>query len=143
MVTKIHHTGFIVSDIEKLLPFYRDILGMEVVADLGVIGGPVNEAVMGIPGSEVKIVMLQMGGQTVEFVQLVTPPGQPIPDDAQYAKVGRSHIAFEVDDIKAIYKRLEEKGIRFVCPPQQIPGMTFFYLRDPEGLWVEMVQRLD
>jgi catechol 2,3-dioxygenase-like lactoylglutathione lyase family enzyme len=140
MITGIHHTGIWVSDIQKLLPFYCDILGMEITQDSGVMSGPAVATLTGVRGARVRAVMLQMGGQAWEFLELVTPDAKPLPDDAPYAQVGRGHIAFQVDDIEATYKALEEKGVRFVCTPQEAKGVKFCYFRDPEGLQVEIVE---
>ncbi len=142
MIKAIHHTGIWVHDIDKLVPFYCDVLGMQLMADLGVMSDPVVSTLTGVPDAKVKAVMLQIGGQVWEFLQLVNPPAKPLPDNAPYAQVGRGHIAFEVDDIYEVYKRLEEKGVRLVCPPQQGENVRFFYLEDPEGQRVEMFQPL-
>ncbi|MDP2917259.1 MAG: VOC family protein [Dehalococcoidia bacterium] len=142
MITGIHHTGLIVNDLNKLLPFYCDVLGMEVAVDLGLQDGPEVSLVMGVPGSKIKIVMLQMAGQIFELIQLLNPAGKPMPDDAKFAQVGHSHVAFRVKDIDEVYASLKQKGVQFVCPPQVIPELKFFYLRDPEGNWIEMIQPL-
>ena len=33
MIKNIHHAGLWVSDIDIILPFYRDVLGLEVMLD--------------------------------------------------------------------------------------------------------------
>ena len=30
MIKDMHHTGFVVSDLERAVEFYRDVIGMEV-----------------------------------------------------------------------------------------------------------------
>ena len=144
MITGVHHTGVIVSSIEKVLPFYRDTLGMKVTAKLGVQDGPEVPIIMGIPNAKVDIVMLQIGGQTFELIQLVNPVGKAIPSETPFGQVGHGHIAYQVDNIRDAYRTLKQKGVKVVLPPQEIPGvMEFFYVRDPDGLWVELVHPLE
>ena len=136
---EIHHTGIWVSDIDKLLPFYRDVLGMEFEKDMGIMSGPIVGTLTGIPDSTVRAVFLKMGNQRWEFLQLVTPRAKPLPADTPYAQVGRGHIAFEVEDPEAVYEELKGKGVRFVSAPQKSEGVRFFYLQDPEGGRVEII----
>jgi len=140
MITKIHHTGIWVKDIDKLLPFYRDFLGMKVVLDMEVPSSPISDTVKGIPGARVKAVILEMNSQAWELLQLVEPKHTPVFPDAPYAIVGRGHLCFQVEDIQVAYKRLEERGVKFVCAPQKMPGLKMFYFLDPGGNMVEMIE---
>ena len=45
MIRRVHHTSFTVSDMERSLAFYRDLLGMEVIGDQGGKGGYLAEVV--------------------------------------------------------------------------------------------------
>jgi len=140
MISKIHHTGIWVNDIEKLLPFYRNFLGMKVVMDMEIPNSPIVDILTGIPGARVKAVFMEMDSQACEFLQLVEPKPKSIPSDTPYAVVGRGHLCFQVEDIQVAYKRLEEQGVRFVCAPQALPGLKMFYFLDPEGNLVEMIE---
>lgn len=140
MATGVAHTGLIVSDIDALVPFLCDVFGMEVKADLGLQTGPEAEQIMGLPGVHVKIVMLEMGGHTLELLEIVKPARQPISKETPYGEVGHCHLAFEVDDIDAAYDRVRERGVEIVVPPQEIPELKFFYLRAPDHQWFEVVE---
>ncbi len=56
MFTGIHHTSFTVSDMDRSIAFFRDILGMELTWDSKAAGvefkGPVADAVTGCPGTK-------------------------------------------------------------------------------------------
>ena len=56
LISTIHHTAFTVSDMERSLAFYRDILGMKVLWDSVQAGveykGPVCDKITGCPGTE-------------------------------------------------------------------------------------------
>lgn len=52
----------------------------------------------------------------------------------------RAHIAFEVDDLAALRKRVEARGYKIVEQPK-IPGWERFHFRDPFGNNLEVMQR--
>ena len=95
---------------------------------------------MGLRDAQVRIVMLGMGEQTLELIEIVRPVCEPIRKDTPYGQVGHSHVAFEVDDIDSAYARLEQKGVEIVLPVQDIPVQRFFYVRAPDNQWFEVVQ---
>lgn len=140
MFKGIVHTGLIVSDIDTLVPFLCDVFEMEMKADLGLQTGPEVPQIMGLPDAQVKIVMLGLGGQTLELLEIVKPACEPISKETPYGQVGHCHLAFEVDDIDAAYARVREKGVEIVIPPQEIPAQKFFYLRAPDNQWFEVVE---
>lgn len=142
MFKSIVHTGLIVSDIETLVPFLCDVFEMDVKADLGLQTGPEVPQIMGLPDAQVKIVMLGAGDQTLELIEIVQPPCEPISRETPYGQVGHSHVAFEVDDIDAAYARLRDKGVEIVIPVQKIPEQKFFYVRAPDNQWFEVVEPL-
>lgn len=138
MIKGIHHSGIWVTDIEKLLPFYRDFLGLRVILDPEVMSGPIVDTLTGIPDAKVKAVILEVHGRAWEFLQLVEPPSKPL--SPPYAQPGRGHICFEVLDIQEAYQKLQGKGVTFICPPQEFPELKMFYFEDPEGNRVEFVE---
>ena len=83
MISGIHHASFTVSDMERSVAFYRDILGMRVVWDSAHAGvafkGEVCDRLTNCPGKELRIVFLSVNDKLVELVQY-TPKGNPTSD---------------------------------------------------------------
>src|SRR5712691_6907267 len=68
-VSKIRHTGIVVSDIETSLPFYRDLLGLQSWWD-EIEEGPFVDAVTGVPGARIHTVKLKApDGVSIELLQ--------------------------------------------------------------------------
>lgn len=60
---------------------------------------------------------------------------------------GRSldHIGFEVDNLEAFCRQLEEKGVTFDRPYTRIDelGIAIAFFTDPDGTYVELTEGLD
>ncbi len=143
MVTRIRHTGIVVSKMESSLPFYRDLLGLEVWWDQ-IEDGPMVEAVTGVPGARIHVVKLKApDGVSIELLQYLNTP-KPIPSPSNANDVGCNHVAMQVSDLAALHERAAAAGIRFHCPPAAAAGgkAKVTYCRDPEGVIVELVEIL-
>ena len=55
------------------------------------------------------------------------------------------HIGFEVDNLEAFCKKLEEQGVEFDIPFRTIEsiGLSVAYLTDPWGTYIELTEGLD
>jgi catechol 2,3-dioxygenase-like lactoylglutathione lyase family enzyme len=142
--TGIHHTSLVVSDMERSLGFYRDLLGLEVVIDTEMQGEMLDKEVA-LEGSHIRVVELKVGGANVflELLQYFAPSGKPFPEDFRCADVGAPHIAFVVPDIAAAHRLLTEAGVRFTWPPQDVDAGAFAgsktaYCYDPDGMVAEL-----
>lgn len=143
-VQAVRHTGIVVSEMERSLPFYRDLLGMEVWADFK-DDSAYAQAVTGVLGANIWMVKLKArDGGSVELLQYLSH-AQPLPESLVKAcDVGCNHVALQVADIDALYNKLLSHGIRFHAPPTVSPdgGAKVTYCRDPEGVIIELVQIL-
>ena len=146
MVTGIHHTSLVVSDLEKSLKFYRDMLGMTIAVDTEMSGEMLDREVA-LTGAHVRVVLLSHDGKPpyVELLQYYSPLGKPYPHDARCCDVGFPHIAFIVPDIQDVYRRLSQQGVKFTAPPQDVDAGAFrgsqtVYCYDPDGIVVELWQ---
>ena len=142
MVTEIHHTSFTVSDMERSISFYKDILGMEMVWDSyreGIpINGPVADNLTECPGADLRIVFISGGGGLIELIQY-TPPGKPQGDD-KAGDTGNVHVAFRIADMQSFYQKLLASGTRVHCEPQNVGTGKVIYFRDPDGIVLEAVE---
>ena len=142
---RIHHTSFTISDLDRSLAFYRDLLGCEVIATQEKEGGYLA-AIVGNPSAHVRMAHLRVpgGDHVLELFEYLAPGGAPV--DLRPWNVGVSHICFVVDDLPALYDALVEKGVAsFVSPPVEVDtgvnaGGYALYLRDPDGVIVELFQ---
>jgi catechol 2,3-dioxygenase-like lactoylglutathione lyase family enzyme len=145
-VRGLHHTGYTVADLERSLHFYRDLLGMVVVAEQEKDGGYLA-AIVGYPDAHVRMAHLRFpGGQhMLELFQYLSPRGST--DHAiEPRDSGSQHLCFEVEDLVALYERLIQAGVSsFFSPPIEVDtgvnkGGFGLYLRDPDGIPVELFQ---
>lgn len=143
-VKAIRHTGIVVSDMERSVVFYRDLLGMEVWADFKDDSQYVQN-MTGVPGAHIWMIKLKAAdGVSIELLQYLSHP-QDVPPPVRACDVGCNHIALQVEDVDGLHQRLTEAGILFNAPPtvssDGIAKVT--YCRDPEGVLVELVELME
>ncbi len=140
MIKGMHHTGFVVSDLDASVRFYQDVVGMTLIGRRERDGSPISQ-ILGYEGTHIKIAEFHYGnGHLLELIEYVHPPGS----DAHIQErnsFGASHIAFEVEDISAAYEWLIGNGAQKLNPPIEIvEGKSGCYLQDPDGNWVELLE---
>jgi catechol 2,3-dioxygenase-like lactoylglutathione lyase family enzyme len=142
---RLHHTGYTVSDLDRSVVFYRDLLGCEVLATQEKEGGYLA-AIVGYPDAHVRMAHLRLPGgeHVIELFEYLAPVGDRA--DVEPRNVGASHLCFIVSDLRALYASLLERGVTsFVSPPVEVDtgmnrGGLALYLRDPDGITVELFQ---
>ena len=124
MVKKLLHTRYRVSDLEKTVSFYKDVLGLEEIHRSKSPRG--SELVFfKAPGSEEEIEICKYDGSGPVNV------GYDI-----------THLAFEVDDLDAFAKHSASKGYPLSDGPTPTGGGGVIAFVDaPEGYEVELIQR--
>ncbi len=138
----VSHIAFCVSDIEKSLSFYRDILGMTVTFDQvqdTTTGGLPH--VYQHPRQTRRTVHLAFGDSPLHLVMTSHPDdsadGAPIKLD----QVGISHYSFGVPDVSALFSELEAKGVPLAAPREAWTNsqgrMSSFYVYDPDGILLQ------
>ena len=144
-VTQCHHHGFTVSSIEAALPFYRDLLGLEVVRVSERRDLPSYDVIIGHQNVALRVALLRhpVGEFLLELFEYENPPGRERPLDNTW--IGASHVAFEVDDVDALYAAHTAAGYGAVNPPVDVErdGVKVaraFYALDPDGITVEIFQ---
>lgn len=142
MISDIHHTSFTVSNMERSVAFYRDILGLEVVWDSVQAGaefkGELTDNLTGCPGTELHIVFLRVNEKLIELVEH-KPAGNPLVDH-EANDTGSAHVCFKTENIQDLYKKLSANGMRIHCAPQNLGGVWVIYFRDPDGIILEAMQ---
>ena len=137
MFKRMDHAAISVRDMEKTIAFYRDIIGMEKTFDR--IFDATMAKLIGVTGTEVRIVHMMFGESVVELFDYHYPKGRdPRPDPSQ-ADFGLIHIGFMVEDFWATYKHLVDHGVSFLGEPVEIrPGVFVAYFRGAEYEVCEM-----
>jgi len=84
----LHHTGYTVSDLDRSVAFYRDLMGLEVIAQQEKQGGYLA-AIVGYPDAHVKMAHLRApaSGHVLELFEYVAPEGSA-PDRIEPKDVG-------------------------------------------------------
>ena len=123
MIKKYLHTRFRVSDMDKSIYFYRDILGMKVV-----------EQKTSPRGS--KLVFLKFPDMDCELELCSFPDSGNVhvPEDLV-------HLAFEVDDLERCIERLKVAGVLITEGPiESSNGTRFIFTEDPDKYEIELIQ---
>jgi lactoylglutathione lyase len=85
-------------------------------------------------------VSLNLGGQKVLIAP--THPDDPMTEAPKFPYYGVEHIGLTVDDVDAACEELRAKGADIAIGPlTRSPGLRLAFVRGPEGIMVELVQR--
>ena len=140
MLLGLHHVAISTPDADRLLGFYRDQLGFEVVFDQSwEPGAELADTVLGLKGTSGRQVLLRTGNAYLELFEFWSPPGRAGDPGRPVCDQGYTHLCIEVDDLDDTYQRLVAAGVPFHSPPQDLfPGVRTCYSRDPDGNVVEI-----
>ena len=67
------HTGITVSNLERSLAFWRDVLGFELSHRAHQTGELASE-ITGVPGAEISLAVLKAPGHKIELLEYHAPP---------------------------------------------------------------------
>jgi len=140
MIVEMNHMSFTVSDLERSVPFYRDVLGL-TLASLASRDRSFSEKVTGIAGAELRIAYLRAPNASVELIQYLSPAGEKL--DTRTCNVGSAHVCFVVDDFDAMIDRLRSARVVFSGEPCIVPagpniGRGVLYFQDPDANTIEI-----
>jgi catechol 2,3-dioxygenase-like lactoylglutathione lyase family enzyme len=138
MIRGIHHIAVHCRDLDRMIRFYRQAFGFEVVgekfawADVEIV-----DRLIDVPGSAARGAMLRAGTCYMELFEFQAPAGETRPRDPQ--DKGYTHMCIDVTDIDAEYERLKGLGMKFGHPhPIDMGHVKSVYGRDPEGNVIEI-----
>ena len=121
MLVNTWHFSFTVSDIERSIPFYRDVLGLELVHTQEQSNAYTRKFV-GYPDAHLKVAQFKIAGlptarsgHVLELVEYVAPKGVKV--DTRTLNPGTAHLAFQVADIHAEHARMRAWGCAFAASP--------------------------
>lgn len=147
MLGAFAHVGITVSDMDRAVHFYRDVLGLKLVGDVTFVGEEA-ESLTQETGTQLRAVYLRSPeepkGAPIELLHFITPEAEGKP----YAGIrnpGITEVAFWVKDIEETYAKLKAHGVPFYSAPQlfALDGykVKAVYFRDPDGTTLELLQR--
>lgn len=140
MIRGIHHTALSTPDLDRMLGFYRDLLGFEVVSEFAwPAGTAIADSITGLEGSSARAAMLRAGNAHIELFQYGSPRPGALDPKRPVCDHGITHVCLDVVDLDAEYERLVAAGMVFHCPPQDLgPDVRTTYGRDPDGNVLEL-----
>ena len=137
--------GIVCNDIEQMLKFYVDVLGLRLVADAST--PPELSKRLGSTPHGYRIVRLQTPyGERIKLVQPAKQPPKPNPvPEWLYERHGIAYLTFVIDGIKRVAKHLKEHGVKLTSdePIEVRNGVFALYATDPEGNFIEFVEYPD
>ena len=148
-LVEFHHIGLTVSDIERSIVFYRDVLGLTLVRRRPQIDSSYVGEQTGYPALVLSAASLKVSHdsrQSLELVQYMNHAGPPA--DTASNRPGNSHLCLATNDLRACHAALTAQGVRFKTAPVEITagpnqGGLVVYFYDPDGYTLELFQPPD
>lgn len=130
-LARLSHVSLQVADLDRALAFYRANFGMQIVFERN-LEGPEFESVTATPGARSKLVRGLVAGNTV--VQLFWHSWREPATDH------RTLMSFEVRDVQAAWKALQNEGVACQSEPVPFDNSTAFVVHDPDGHPIEIIE---
>jgi len=146
-VTRVDAVGMTVSDMDRSVDFFSQILSFEKVSDVEVAGED-YEHLQGLFGLRMRLVRMRLGEEFITLTEYLAPRGRPIPVDSRSNDRWFQHIAIITSDMDKAYAWLRRNKVEHASSgPQRLPdwnknasGIKAFYFHDPDGHNLEILQ---
>jgi glyoxylase I family protein len=136
------HIGICVSDGERSLRFYRDVLGFRYLSELQVAGEP-SDTLLQLREVDLRAIYLERDGTRLELLHYRSPGHCGDDTPRPMNQLGLTHLSLRVADLDATLAGLRQVGVRIMDRTHiRIPGFdaAAVFIADPDGTLVELVQ---
>ncbi len=124
IVNKLHHTRYRVTDLERSVKFYREVLGLTEVRR--------NKSPR---GSELVFLKAPQSEELIEICYYPNSGQVAVPEDL-------THLGFEVDSLEEFGRHIAALGVEFSDgPTMKETGGGFAFIDAPEGYEIELIER--
>ena len=133
MLSKVHHVGIVVRNLEEAYLFYRDTLGLQV------------HKVAVVEDQGVKAALLTIGNSEIELLEPINSSGG-VAKFLERRGEGLHHICFQTDDVTKELAATKAKGVELIdqTPRKGLAGMIcFLHPRANHGVLIEYAQPFD
>lgn len=140
-VTDVDHIGISVSDMDRTIRFFRDVLGADVT-EPHLYDDPKIGTVVGIPRLRNIICQASLNGRRFELLQYVHPVGSQA-QGHRPCDPGHLHIALQVEDIEGVVARMSAAGFEPAGEVQRGmggSGLAACYCYGFDGLVFELIE---
>lgn len=150
MIREVMHIGITVSNMEKSIHFYKDILGLTFKGE-AMMEGKETDLLFNMKGVKVKIAYLNGSDNIIappiELLQFINEEAKK--DTPQLNKISISEICFRVENIDEMYKHLIKNNVECLSEPQYFNFENYgfgkskaLYFRDPDGIILELIENI-
>jgi catechol 2,3-dioxygenase-like lactoylglutathione lyase family enzyme len=115
--SRIQHCSLVVQNLERAAAFYRDILGLTEI-----------EIPSTFKPAGLQVRWFRLGSQQIHILL-----------GTENQALSQQHMALQVDNAQAARSWMKEKGIE-IEEAVLIPGADRFFLRDPDGNLIEIIE---
>ena len=138
------HTGITVSNLERSLAFWRDVLGFEL-SHTAHQNGELAQEITGVEGAELKLAVLKTpGGHKIELLEYLAPADRKR-TNFRPCDIGFVHVALLVEDLDVVLADIAASGYKAAGKPQTLTrgpnaGKRVVYVRDSDGTTIAFLQ---
>ncbi|MGN6815747.1 MAG: VOC family protein [Solirubrobacterales bacterium] len=143
-IQRLEHVGIVVDDLAGAIEFFVE-LGLEP-GGRGQVEGDWVDRIVGLDGIKAELAMLRApdGQGEIELVKFHSPPTETGDANAPSNTPGLRHLAFLVEDIDAVVAGLQARGTELIGELVQYENSyRLCYVRGPEGIIIELAEKID
>ena len=146
MAHHVHHVSIFVSDMNRALNLFKDILGFELIWHIPLAGGRKLSALLGISDLEMELVYLQSqaDGTGIELSRLIHPALEM--SAVPFGNAGTAGLNILVKDLDGLHRRLTNEGWNPLSPCLSMRSpegnnIRVFCIRFENSLTLEFIER--
>ena len=150
MIRAVDHINIVVTDLERSVRFYTELLGFRKTRE-AYLEGEWIDRIVGLRGVKAQAVFIvaPAGEPRIELLAYAAPAGTASADNSRANTIGLRHVALRVENMKAMVERLRAAGVTVFSDPVRVPAgvvqhdagdKTLVYFLDPDGVILELAE---
>lgn len=143
------HMGLCVSDLDRALHFYCDVLGFRKIMQVEHVGSlvsPSTATLLEIEDLDQSLTFVELGNHRIELIHIDRPGAMGEPGWKPFNRLGYTHLSLKIADFDGELDRLRKAGVEVLehtIADEPPSNARFAFILDPDGNRVELFGMID